>query len=233
MKKLYNSIFGKKPVEEEQIQAVSLDPKADFEAILTEVVYPFFKRLGFRRQGMTFNRVANDIVQVVQIQKSRWNTGERVSFAVNVGFFDETLHRDYGRGEIPKFIKDTNCLFRFRLGQAIDGQDLWYELSRQHDKSSVAVQIARDFSKHLEPLLESHTDFVAVKNLIVGERFYSVPTFKAMACIRIGAMDEAKQFLDRGLEMALQSENGDLQFAPGTEFFIREMAQKYGLELDR
>ena len=72
---MFKSLFKKETKAERNLQS-------EFDEILKNLVFPFFKELGFKKNGNGFNKKIGEITQVVNIQKSRWNNKDNVSYNV-------------------------------------------------------------------------------------------------------------------------------------------------------
>src|SRR4051812_20960225 len=58
--------------------------QAVFDALVHARFAPFFRAHGFRKRRYVFWRPCDEVVHVVQLQKSAYNSASRVAFYVNV-----------------------------------------------------------------------------------------------------------------------------------------------------
>lgn len=103
------------------------------------------KPLGFERQKTTWNLKSGSFVDVVDVQISK----TRDMITVNAGVLHPDVHAKCWGGDLPKFIEEPSCTVRARVGQLIDGKDLWWQLGAD----DVAGEIADTVSTHVLPFL--------------------------------------------------------------------------------
>lgn len=129
--------------------------KEEFDLIIKNVVAPFFKRLGFKKNGTHFFRETEELVQVFNFQKGRFNMGNKFSFVGNIGFIEpDTYLKLWKKDALPKFPKYTDALVEFRLGKIThDGLDHWYYVTK--DNHNLVSQLERDL-KQVEDVFENH-----------------------------------------------------------------------------
>lgn len=126
----------------------------EFDDIVKRAVAPFFKGLGFKKNGNGFNREIHDVVQMANIQKSQWNHADNVSFTFNIGFFSADIYKDSWDKDIPKFIREYDCQIHLRLGHITKQTDYWYELNEKVTVDELENEIKDHLDKFLKPLLE-------------------------------------------------------------------------------
>src|SRR5205814_2264561 len=102
-----------------------------------DCVSPPLKKAGFARAGRTWNRRRSverlEKIDVVNLQGSLWNHGERGSFTVNLGVLLPEVYVMYWDKDPPKVVKEWQSQVRTRLGQLVDGRDTWYDLGPDVD----------------------------------------------------------------------------------------------------
>lgn len=104
------------------------------------------KPLGFDRQKTTWNRKSGSFVDAVDVQVSK--SGDTIT--VNAGVLHPDVYAKCWGGDLPRSIEEPSCTVRARIGQLIDGKDLWWQLDSDH----VAGEIAEKVSTHVLPFLE-------------------------------------------------------------------------------
>lgn len=141
--------------------------KEDFDKIFKEVIVPFSKELGFKRKVQNFSRQTNDIIQCFNIQKSKWNSIDNVSFTFNLGFFNqEIINLSEDKEARLEFPKEYDCFLRSRLGTFSHKRDHWYELNRRTDVNITANQVKDDLQTILLPLFEKHKSLTDLKSFV-------------------------------------------------------------------
>jgi hypothetical protein len=134
-----------------------IDLKSEFDSIIRDTIAPFFKTLGFKKQGQNFARVTNDLFQCFNIQRSQWNSYESsVSFTFNFGFYNSEIRRiAWNKEDNLSFPKTTDCFLYSRVGPFSHGRDHWYELNADSDNDQVALAIKNDLGNHVKRILET------------------------------------------------------------------------------
>lgn len=79
------------------------------------------KPLGFKRQKTVWNRRSGHLVQVVDLQIRK--AGDTAT--LNTGVLDSDVHMKLWEGEPPQFVEQPSSTVGARVGELIDGKDLW------------------------------------------------------------------------------------------------------------
>ena len=188
MNSIFNSLFKKETKSERNLQA-------EFNEILNNLVFPFFKELGFKKNGHGFNKKTKELIQVVNIQKSKWNNQESLQFTFNIGFFSYELSEIVA----PKFLREYDCQIRFRLGQIVKGNDYWYELNKKMEKVNLEIEIYNHLKNNLKPIIEKNTDLNSLKNLFINDKNIELSTssiFKIKTYLKVGEIEKASELLN-------------------------------------
>jgi hypothetical protein len=200
---MFKSLFKKETKVERNLQL-------EFDEILKNLVFPFFKELGFKKSGNGFNKKTNELTQVVNIQKSRWNHQDNVSFTFNIGFFVAEIYTENWNKEIPKFIREYDCQICFRLGQVVKGNDYWYELNNNTEKVNLEIEIYKHLQHYLKPIIEKNTDLNSLKELILNDEKIGLTTaeiYKIKIFLKVGETEKAKELLNKAYLNALNPED--------------------------
>ncbi|WP_245364162.1 DUF4304 domain-containing protein [Sinorhizobium americanum] len=120
-----------------------------FERVIGEDLAPYLRTVGFLRDGQTWNRRTEGVVQVISVQRSMNNTELNSRFTINVGVTPDTRPANTRLAE-------HECRSRLRIGfLRAERQDHWYRY-RPRDPASVrrAVAEARaDVEAYVMPYL--------------------------------------------------------------------------------
>jgi hypothetical protein len=200
---MFKSLFKKETKAERNLQS-------EFDEILKNLVFPFFKELGFKKNGNGFNKKIGEITQVVNIQKSRWNNKDNVSFTFNIGFFSAEIYIDFWNKGIPKFIKDYDCQITYRLGQLTKGSDYWYELNERIEKANLEIEIYENLNHYLKPFIEKTIDLNSLKELIQTDKYAEMTTaelYKIKIFLKVGEIEKGKELLTKAYLNALNPED--------------------------
>ncbi len=132
------------------------DAFADF---VSREVVPVLKAEGFRKKGFTFHRAFEEVVHVIQIQKSAYSTSATVRFTINVSVFSFRLNRlrrelSGWAPEIAGVPRESACQVRVRIGRFTPKQnDLWWDVEDSGHLPDVASEVRRLLSAHALPFL--------------------------------------------------------------------------------
>lgn len=203
MKNKIFSTFQTKPKTDRNLQL-------EFNEILENVISPFFKEMGFRKNGNNFNRKTNELIQAVSVQKSQWNSQDKVSFTFNIGFFDSEIYLEKSKQTIPKFICEYDCQVRFRIGQITKGSDYWYELNKSSKKENLEIEIKVDLNNSLKPILEKNTDLASIKYLLLNDSILTAATpniYKINFLFKTGEIQKGKELFDKEYFRTLNPED--------------------------
>lgn len=81
-----------------------------FKELLDQIHRELLKPKGWKKQGNNFRLVGGDgLGQIINFQKSRWNTAERCDFFINYGIYIEA-----GQTLANKVFKEYDCQLRRR-----------------------------------------------------------------------------------------------------------------------
>lgn len=143
--------------------------------------------LKFTRRKKTWNRQSGAIVHVIDIQKD--NSGELVT--LNVGVFCSNAYKVMWGKDAPAFAHEVDCIARSRVGDLINGKDLWWDL----DAMDGANSIINTLDEFVLPFLEK---FCSEKSILEyldegGMRFRKLAPYVLYgAILRYRAGDEVR-----------------------------------------
>ena len=104
------------------------------------------KAEGFRKKGTTWNRLNNDIIEVIDVQKGRIKNDGGVDFTINIGLWIEDVWRLCWDKPTLGFVKEEDCFPRFRIGFLLENYkakflDKWWVLSEKKDMPTLGAEI--------------------------------------------------------------------------------------------
>jgi hypothetical protein len=141
-----------------------LDYQKEFDTILKELITPLVKDNNFKKNGNNYFRVCGDLAQTFTIQKNRFNSKERVSFTVNIGFFNEKIFMEHSDYSIPLFPKPWDGFFLSRSGDIFYGYDKWFVLSEKNNiKEKKEIEMV---FKKIMKLFNTHTTLISLKEFM-------------------------------------------------------------------
>ena len=112
--------------------ALTVSQKMD--ELVRRYIHPPLKEMGFVRRSRTWNREAGGMIDVINLQTSRWNEQSSGSFTINCGVFVPSIYTICWGKNAPSFPKEEDCLVRTRVGslmtQGVRNQqkDFWWDL---------------------------------------------------------------------------------------------------------
>jgi hypothetical protein len=142
-----------------------------FKIIISESIHSNLKILGFIKQSTNFIRRLNDFIQIVNVQKSQWNTNEETRFVLNIGFYNSEFHRELTQLPEPKNPKEYDCFVRFRLNQITHHTDYWYSIIENQSYIETKNNVHSDIITKLIPFLEANRSFEKLYNYVLEEEW--------------------------------------------------------------
>lgn len=103
---------------------------------IREILAPELRKDGFRGSGMTYYRTANEFIQILNVQLSKWDG----KFAINLGLHPLCIPMDDGTPPEMKKMKEYECVLRRRLNE--DNFDSWFEYGEKQSTMHNAVEKA-------------------------------------------------------------------------------------------
>ena len=153
-------------------------PAKDYEEkILTSmlsVLYPF----GYSKQRALFvKQLSDDVVQMIQLQKSQASTKEHLRVTVNVGVLSLPLAKRLGYHEQKPQI--PLCHWRVRLGHLMPmKQDRWWEVKESSDAEEVGREIADLLTNYAIPSVEEVNTTEKLRSLWESDRCPGLTDFQ-------------------------------------------------------
>ena len=92
----------------------------EFETIIKNCFQTVLKPLGFKKKGNNFYRKLQDLGQIVNVQKSKFNSKEHISFTINTGLFIPEfwlIFYNYQGKSVPDYPTEPECAIRQRIGK--------------------------------------------------------------------------------------------------------------------
>lgn len=120
------------------------------------------KPLGFTRHKATWNRRSNSFIDVIDVQTSK--AGDTMT--INAGVLHPEVHRKCWATELPAVIEEPSCTVRVRVGQLLDGKDLWWRLS----DAGILDDIAEKVAAYVLPFLERMHSLEAMEQFLTNAK---------------------------------------------------------------
>ncbi|UII25072.1 DUF4304 domain-containing protein [Fulvivirga maritima] len=90
------------------------DLKEKFNLLVKESISPFLKSAGFKKAGLNYYLHLNDLVMVINLQKSHGNSFEELKFYVNFGIHSSSIDEVLGLPTNHK-PKEHECYYHNRI----------------------------------------------------------------------------------------------------------------------
>lgn len=118
-------------------------------AAATKIVGEELKTAGFRRSGSKFVRQGDQVVSLIELQRSR-RKGEPTQFVINYGVVVPCLFQ----GESLTKPEYTDCHWGGRVGDS-EGREVWWVVSDDEPPSILASKVVNAVKARVFPVLEA------------------------------------------------------------------------------
>jgi len=118
------------------------------------------KPLGFARHKTTWNRKSNSFVDVIDVQTSK--AGDTMT--INAGVLHPDVYRKCWATEPTAVVEEPSCTVRARVGQLLDGKDLWWRL----DDPRTLNEVIENLNAHVLPFLEQMHSLEAMEQALTA-----------------------------------------------------------------
>lgn len=147
-----------------------MTPQQIFESLLKDTIKPIFIDNLYRTSGNCFNQDFEDFMKLFEIQKSRFNTVDSVSFTFNIGIYDKISSRLVNENTTIKNPKPHDCIIEKRVGSLIPREkDIWYRIDIDTNKQIIEKQIYQDITQYVLPYLESFNTAKDILNAYITD----------------------------------------------------------------
>jgi hypothetical protein len=118
------------------------------------------KPLGFARHKTTWNRKSDSFVDVIDVQTSK--AGDTIT--INAGVFHPDVHRKCWATEPTAVVEEPSCTVRARVGQLLNGKDLWWRL----DDARILDDVIEKLKAYVLPFLERMHSLEAMEQFLTS-----------------------------------------------------------------
>lgn len=149
--------------------------------------------LDFNRSKVTWNRSFDGFIDVVDVQRSK----SRELVTLNAGVLDVATHELVFGAKIPETIEEPWCTVRARIGELVEGKDLWWKATDPATPDNL-VEKLRD---HVLPFFQRMHSLAEMAEFLIAtgvqRRKYPLPILQLAALrFRMGERTEACRILD-------------------------------------
>jgi hypothetical protein len=144
--------------------------------VIDQVVRAFLdaplREAGFTRKARAWNRRRGSLVDVVDVQASRWNEPGNRSFTVNLGVFAPSVYRICWQKEPPSFVREEECLVRCRLSEGLSEmlygkqKEQWWTIHDSADVDKVGKEVAGLLASGAIPFFDKVDSLPAIHDVL-------------------------------------------------------------------
>ena len=98
-----------------------------FKLLMNSSVKTMLKNNGYKKQGNTYLKIANELIYLIQFQKSNGNNKESLRFYINVGIYSQCYQTSIGKPVIerPSLI---DCQINKRIEEITNSTYMHYQI---------------------------------------------------------------------------------------------------------
>jgi hypothetical protein len=105
-------------------------PSKLIDELLKVHLKPAIIKLGFNSKSQIFFRRNHELIEIISLQKNKWNDSDRASFTINLGVYWPKVEEIFGNQYRTFPPKEYECTLRQRLGSLFnDGNDFWWDVT--------------------------------------------------------------------------------------------------------
>lgn len=196
-----------------------------FNSIVKEAFQKVLKPLGFKKKRFNFYRNLGTVGHIINIQKSVYGDKNHIRFTVNNSIFSATYWNaeyNYKNEEHPpEFPTEPVALFRKRLGDLIDGTDIWWEIDGNTDEEVLIEELREHVEQLLLPWFDSLGSEEDILALLRSPEYAEAHHTKFLMFAELGMKAEAKA----AYEEIMKDEDANFYYQEN----MTEKAKAYGL----
>jgi hypothetical protein len=149
-----------------QINRISQVSKSPFamhaskviDKILVQYVAPLMKHYCFKRKGQRFWLESGEVVEVVELQKSAWNTKKEAAFTINLAVYHPAVGA-FGEKVASLPPAACQCTIQERVGRLFGkGLNCWWTVRGLNDEGKVGADVCTKIVNFGLPWLEAMHD---------------------------------------------------------------------------
>ena len=118
--------------------------KEIFETLINQTAKPLLKENGFVKKGLNFFKKQNELIYIINFQKSSTNSPFETKFYINCGVYAPTFDTALGK-YAPLYPKEYECHFRERISAILKEKD-GYLIDQNTDISELSKKLTRDLN---------------------------------------------------------------------------------------
>lgn len=165
--------------------------------ILNLSLSPTLKNLGYKKSGFNWHCIDSDVIKVVSVQLSRWNSAEEKTFTLNAGCYYRHL-AEILQEDVLDRPKEYECAVRVRLPSLKYENDHWWKVNSQTEPAKIASDILEIWENYGQLWFNKNSTY---KSALEHESPYRQIVFKyrLVACCLTKSAPEAAELLNNVL----------------------------------
>lgn len=156
------------------------------------------RKLEFKGARQNFRKVEGDFIFVINFQKSRWGD----EFFINLGAQPVVIPTEGEYMPDPKKLKEYECVLRTRVGSLYCWTMNEDEIEELLAKLDAAQKDFFGQAQKLRVAIETDPLELLLRDFSFGTTKERASLHLARACIALGQVEKAMQFVNLGLELA-------------------------------
>ena len=168
------------------------------DTVVREGLAPYLNAAGFRKRSRNFHRFVGEVVQVVNVQASPWNTDHEGEFTLNLGVYFPALAEVLNLPIPPKLPTEADCHARERIGILLPvRRDYWWRIAPDSDLDRLGIELRDAWLLYGAPWIERNLDLREVRE---GELRQKAPFRAAAVSIVLGERERAAKELQQAID---------------------------------
>ncbi len=143
-----------------------------FKDVINNGIKPLLKQAGFKKKALNFYKSVNDIVYILNIQKSHGNSSQELRFYINIGIHDNTVEEEINN-RVLEFPKEYQCHVRLR----IDNEEVDFTINSTSDDDVLIETLTRLIEQILQffddiPNHEAFLEYIAKEGTLKEDELF-------------------------------------------------------------
>jgi hypothetical protein len=132
-----------------------MEPSKIINDVLGNHVAPYLKALGFKKKAANFWRETDDFIDLVNVQKSQWNSADEAQFTLNLGIYWRDVQTEIQREAKSMPPKELECTVFERLGALFAGNDFWWSVHSRTNADELGKEVVEKLENFGLPWLDN------------------------------------------------------------------------------
>jgi len=145
------------------------------DKLAKEYITLLLKENGFIKQRLSWNRIRDPFVDIINIQKLPGSTENDERFVLNIGVFIPEYYETVWHQPYKRFVNEVDAIFRTRLGDLLKDEfskninSSFITLNSDSDVSKVGKELSLAIEKRVIPCLDSFISYQSLHDYIESD----------------------------------------------------------------